>query len=159
MSVHFTVDAYNVIRHKSYRPKVRTNDPRRTLLAHIREERLCGSAKNRITVVFDGFSDGFTYDDTSFTVLFSGEGTADERIKRIIAAEANPRALVIVSDDREIRDYAKIHGVGSVSVDNFLLKDIRRRVRAAKDDDSAKPGISSVNIDRINRELRSRWLK
>ena len=158
MSVHFIVDAYNVIRHESYRPRTRSNDPKRTFLAHIREGRLCGSAKNRITVVFDGYSDGFTYDDTSFTVLFSGEQKADERIKRIIAAETNPRVLAVISDDREIKDYAKIHGAGFISVDDFLGKDVRR-VRAAKEDDSNKPEISCENMNRINKELRSKWLK
>lgn len=156
MSLHYIVDAYNVIRHKSYRPRTKTNDPKRTFLSHIREERLCGSAKNLITVIFDGFASGFTYDDDSFEVVFSGESKADERIKRLVASSANPRILLVVSDDREIRDYAKIHGAGFQGVDEFLGKNERQRY--SKEDDSSKPELTYEKMSRINRELRSKWL-
>jgi hypothetical protein len=156
MSLHYILDGYNIIRHEAYRPRGRTNDPRYGLIAFVRDEELCGSAKNTVTIVFDGFSSGFNYDDGRFRTVFSGDAKADEKIKVMIEASDRRKTIIVVSDDREIRGFAGIYGVKTERVEEFVGG---RRSARRVDDESAKPELSYEKMHRINSELRARWLK
>jgi hypothetical protein len=155
MSLHYVLDGYNIIRHEAYCPRAKTNDPRYGLIVFVRDEELCGSAKNPVTIVFDGFPSGFSHDDGRFRVVFSGDVKADEKIKTMIEASAERKIIVVVSDDREIRDFARIHGVQVERVAEFVGR--RRNTRRAEDE-SAKPELTYETMNRINKELRDKWL-
>lgn len=156
MSLHYILDAYNIMHHAACRYRRTANDPRYGFIAFIRDEGFCGSARNPVTVVFDGFPNGFAYDDGRFSAVFSGEEKADDRIKRRIESGVDRKNTVVVSDDREIYDFARLHGVPALHVEEFLC---RKRGPRGADDGSGKSELTYEKMNAINRELREKWLK
>jgi hypothetical protein len=155
MSLHYILDGYNIMRHPAYRPRGRAHDPKYGLIAYVRDEGLCGSAKNTASFVFDGWPSGFEYDDRRFRAFFSGDLKADDRIKRLVES-ADVKNTIVVSDDREIFEFAKMHGARAVRVEDFLCP---RRAAGPVSDDTGKPELSYDKMRRINDELRDKWLK
>lgn len=122
MPLAFLIDGYNLIHalglvRKQVAPKELATARRRLLdFLHERLESRAGA----VTVVFDArrrprhvaseFSDG------SFTVRFAERGEeADDVIETLLAKHPAPRRLVIVSDDRRLRDAAakrRAHSLG-----------------------------------------------
>ena len=154
MSLRYILDGYNIMRHQSYRPSGRANDPKYGLIVFVREKGFCGSVKNTALFVFDGFPSGFEYDDGRFRAIFSGGVTADERIKRLVEG-CDSANTVVVSDDRELVDHARMHRVKVEKVAEFLAE----RDTSPCADDAAKPELTYEKRLRIDKEMRQRWLK
>lgn len=160
MSLRFIIDGYNVIRHPSLPgdfPR-RSNPPFAALARYIRSQKLCGSLKNNVMIVLDGFAPEGRYDLSAgaVEVIFSEDETADERIKRLVERSPQPRNLVVVSDDREIADFARLRGANPMKVEEFVNP---RRNACREREDSNKPGLTNEQVSFINDELRKRWLK
>lgn len=127
----------------------------------IRRERLGGSPKNKITVVFDGYSD---IDDLSaikarfdIEVTFTKKETADERIRKMTEDAGNPKNIVVVSDDREIKFFVKSAGARSIGVEEFINS--KENLKKQQGKDSLKPELTYSQIHKINQELKKIWLK
>ncbi len=157
MSLHYVIDGYNLIKHRSFAPRTNIHDPRFALVQFLRREKPCGSLKNKVTIVFDGYSGDLSLLGLEFEVIFSCETSADERIKKMVESEPLPKSLVVVSDDRQIRDFAKYCGVVSLGIDEFLTPP--RKKTAGTKDDSSKSELSYDAAQKINEELRKLWLK
>lgn len=81
--------------------------------------------RERITVVFDGSGtsalDMRAENQRGIEVLFSEAGvTADEVIQQIVRDAPNPRKILVVSADREIRDFVIRHGAKVIAPSSFL---------------------------------------
>src|SRR3989338_5877343 len=123
MSLQYIIDGYNIINHPLFiqHASKKINDSRIALLEFIRTNRLCASPKNKITVVFDGSGlSGQISDKTDIGIIFSRRETADERIKRIVENIGNPKNIVVVSDDKEIKFFAQSCGARVLSVEEFI---------------------------------------
>jgi uncharacterized protein len=76
-------------------------------------------------------------------VLFAVDSpTADERIDELIRAHSNPKKLVVVSSDNQVRASAKRRGASPVSADDFLSRlegDARRRDAEPRNPQPEKP--------------------
>lgn len=129
------------------------------LLEFIRVNRLCASPKNKITVVFDGHSDLASQisDKTDISIIFSKSETADERINRIVEKAANPREVVVVSDDKEIIFFAKSSGAKVLSVQEFINRG--KNLINPQRKEPLKLELSYSQMHKINQELRQIWLK
>ncbi|MFA4984215.1 MAG: NYN domain-containing protein [Candidatus Omnitrophota bacterium] len=159
MSLRFIIDGYNVIRHRSFPVNITGKTmPHQALLKYIRNNRLCGSAKNRVTVVLDGFAPAGRHSALlpSAEIVYSGEENADERIKGMVEESQDPRNLIVVSDDREIRFFVRSKGVKVLKVEDFITP---RRIRIGSREELAKPELSTEELSFINEELRGLWLK
>lgn len=155
MSLRYILDGYNIMHHEAYRPTGRANDPKYGLIAFVRDRGFCGSAKNTALFVFDGFPSGFEYDDGRFRAVFSGSATADDRIKQFV--EKSDRAnVVVVSDDRELIEFARIHRARAERVADFLAE---RVIPADPDSAASKAELTYEKRLRIDKEMRERWLK
>ena len=157
MSLHYVIDGYNMIRHKAYSPSSKLKDERQNLLHFINSDKLCGSSKNKVTVVFDGYPRHETIGAENIDVVFSGEKTADEKIKKLIESCRNPKIVVVVTDDREIKDFAKLHYVKAVGIEEFFIPKSKASSRSARE--LLKPELSYSQIHKINQELKDIWLK
>lgn len=159
MSLQYIIDGYNVIRHQAFSHPLKTKNSRRSLIEFIRFEKPCGSAKNSCLVVFDGYPEAWNVreSDDYVQVIFSGEESADERIKRIIEKSGNPRIVTVVSDDKEIKFFAKAQAANWLSVEEFLLR--KKNVKIIDKNDSNKPGLTFQEMDQINKEFKQKWLK
>jgi predicted RNA-binding protein with PIN domain len=122
---HIVIDGYNVI-HASRDTDfdlthLELEDARYALLGFLATHRR--PAREKITVVFDG-SSGIRpriSETRGIEVVFSEAGvTADEVICNMVAGAPNPRGILVVSDDREIRTNVLAFGAKVVASRNFL---------------------------------------
>lgn len=88
-------------------------------------------------------------------VIFSRGESADERIKKLLELITNPKNVVVVSDDKEIKFYALACRAKAQSVEDFLsLQDKLPRKGAQM----PAAEISCTQMHKINEELRKIWL-
>jgi predicted RNA-binding protein with PIN domain len=173
MPLQYIIDGYNIINHPSFtNSRKKIKDPRLALLELIKHKRLCGSSKNRITVVFDGYPkytgekiDTAGINVTDIDVIFSRQETADARINKIAQNSGDFKNTVVVSDDKEIRYFVKSIGAKVIGVEEFInplnLSQARakRKGRLKEEEDLAKLELTYSQRHKINEELRKIWLK
>ncbi len=158
MSLLYIIDAYNIINHIQGPIRKKIKDPQRALLEFLKNRRLERNSKSKITVVFDGYPKvaAQKLDETDIDVVFSKEETADARIKRLVQASKNPKNIVVISDDREIRFFVKSIGARSIGVEEFINPQVKPQ---RKKEDLIKPELNYSQISKINQELKAIWLK
>lgn len=163
MSLLYLIDGCNVINHKSFLAGKRRpiQDSRLVLMDLIKSQALIGSPRNRCIVVFDGYPpvarDSYDRKGT-VSAVFSFDDSADDKIMKLLKQGGNPKNIVVVSDDKQIVSFARLHNANVSSVSEFLKTNIdslrQKAVRRLEDD--AK--LNYAQVDRINRELKKLWL-
>lgn len=156
MSLQYVIDGYNITNHPAFKQKnSKSYNCQEALIKLIRIKKLCG--KNKPTIVFDGYphEPGFSGGE-DIDVIFSRKESADEKIKRIVESYGNPRNIVVVSDDNEVKFFAKSAGAKIVSVEDFINPQPKAQRRKEA---SAESELSYSEIEKINKELRNIWLK
>lgn len=158
MSLHYIIDGYNCIRHRALAGRIRDRDFGRGLLRLIEDRRLTGSGKNPLCIVFDGFPSAKNpmIPEVGTKVVFSGDESADDRIKRMVEACGNPRIVVVVTDDRQIQDYVRSLGATVMGVETFASQAEKRRVARGADQETP---LSAEAQNSINSEFRKLWLR
>jgi predicted RNA-binding protein with PIN domain len=133
------------------------------LVRLIQLKKLAGSSRNRVVIVFDGYPDASSGDQAagSVEVVFSCSESADERIKYLVDHAASPKELIVVSDDRDVQFYARSAGAVPMAVEDFIGRaDEKKRSSARRErGDASDPKLNYSQMERINKELRDRWLK
>jgi len=160
MSLQYIIDGYNIIHHPNLTPaNKQIQDPKAALLEFIKINRLTGSLKNKITLVFDGYPDasGRSRDDADVEIIFSRHESADERIKRIVESSGRRKNIIVVSDDREIRFCVKAAGATCLGVEEFTHP--KGRPAHLQKTDTHKTELSYSQIQKINQEFKKIWLK
>ncbi len=109
-------------------------------------------------VVFDG-EEGPTparFREKGVKVIFSGEESADDYIKRQVKRAKSPGKITVVTDDREIRDFVRLHGSKLLSTKEMrsLLFPEKPPVLPPAEE---KPSPSSEKGRKINAELKKVW--
>lgn len=128
------------------------------LVRDIESGRPQGSAKNKVTLVFDGRQGrAQPIQSTAVDVIFTLDETADDRIIRMVQQSGNSRNLIVVTDDRGIQYAVRAAGAKLSSVKDFLLK-MRGETPKGTASSSAKV-INQKVADKINEELKAVWLK
>jgi len=108
--------------------------------------------------VLDGFAAlgaGSTRDAIA-EVIFSEEESADEKIKGLVERAINPRNIVVVSDDKEIRLFVRTKGAKVLGVEEFINP---QRTTVIRKEEITKPELTSEQVALINQELKERWLR
>ena len=162
MSLQYIIDGYNVIKHPSFSSPKQIRDQRLAFVEFIRANRLCGSPKNKIIIVFDGNPNVSGRDkiNSGVNVVFTKKETADDYIKRLIGSEANPKNTVVVTDDKEIKFFVKSVGGLSMDVEEFIDRKEKLSQARRKDAEAMalKPELNYSQIHKINQELKKIWL-
>lgn len=169
MSVQYILDGYNLIRHNLLQAHLKGSDQKLALVHLIRRLRLCGSEKNKVRVVFDGFplQKDSPCHDAQCEFLYAQDESADARIKRMVESAGQPRNVIVVSDDNELRFSVRLAGARTLKVEEFLggpAATSRGRARAARPRNGAagrqpaKAELDSRQARLINDELRRLWL-
>ena len=162
MSLRYVVDGYNLIHHPLFSKAFhKTENPAQALLQCIGMHHLTGSAKNPLVVVFDGYPPRAFQERASAQVVFSLDESADEYIKRLIQNAPAPRALRVVSDDREIVSCARAHRACAVSGDEFFapLQKVKNESARQRREEENDHKLGYAQIQEINKELKDKWLK
>ena len=137
--MHWLIDGYNVM-HAGGRlgPKLSRDGFRRARRRFLDElsAALGPQAARQTTVVFDAsvHPGDFALDAhyRGLGILFAlGDENADARIELLIAADADPRTLTVVSSDRRIRQAAVRRRTKSLTADQYweLIDDLKERSR------------------------------
>jgi len=148
----YIIDGFNLV----YKiPSLKTYDnPHQGLINYIKKNKLTGSKNNKVVIVFDGGSNYLASQEKEFKIIFSGDNTADELIKRRLEKIDNISEVVVVSDDREVKRNAKDQGARLCSTAEFINKKIK------KNPDYSQEKEIDYSLQReINEELRKLWLK
>lgn len=159
MPLHYILDGYNIINNRLFPPfNKHPANPRIGILRLIRDKNLTGSLKNKATIVFDGYPDRELKNLCmgNISIIFSEESSADDKIKKIVETAVRPQDMIVVSDDKEIKFYARLHKSAALAVEEFLS--FAKEKKSAKDE-SVKQELNYSQIDKINQELSRIWLK
>ena len=153
----YIIDGFNLV-HKVPSLK-QSDDPQPQLIQYLKEHKLTGSRNNKATVVFDGWARIQIPKEPGFEVIFGCDRSADdiikERIAKIKKTSQYPLSeVIVVSDDREIRDFAKKLGAVSRGITDFLK--INNSKSRSKEDSKE---ISYPLQKEITDELRRIWLE
>lgn len=128
-------------------------DARKAFIQLIEEKRLTGSKRNKVTIVFDGPADDFTFKrESPFEIIFVED--ADQKIKDMAERLTNPKNIIVVTDDREIKFSVQPKGCKVLDTETFLEK-MRKKYRFKED---LKLEISSEEQAKITEELKNLWL-
>ncbi len=121
MGYHYLIDGYNVLYAYTFR-KGRRREGWKELVSRL--YRLFGKKMgNKITVFFDG-TPGPGKPDRFFAgkveVIFTADEEADEAIRRRVRRRGKKERLLVVSSDRQVKDYARLQGVETMGVSGIL---------------------------------------
>jgi len=110
-----------------------------------------------VILVFDGYPGTplQKINEEKIEVIFSGEESADARIKKMLDAAGNPRETVVVSDDREIKFYAKAAGAVSLGAGEFINPEQKKKDTK---EDLIKAELNYSQVSQINKELKRLWI-
>jgi len=160
MSLQYIIDGYNIINHPEFTPRRRSSlSIQSALLDFILSNRLTGSAKNKVIVVFDGYPAPITCKKGGdISVIFSRIISADEKIKRMVEESAGRGSIIVVTDDAEIKFAVRALGARVQAIAEFTGSKARRE-RPAAGKEQPKDLPTYTQMQRINEELRKLWLK
>jgi len=161
MSLQYIIDAYNLTNHPDFKPSIKSNtNIAQTLLDFIKLNKLSGSKNNRTVLVFDGYPQNLENipQEKGFICLFSHSKQADEIIKKIVEESVQPRNLIVVSDDKEVQIISRLLHAQVCSVHEFVCGKQNRQKVPILNLDSADPKLSFSKMQKINAELKKKWL-
>ncbi len=79
------------------------------------------------------------------------------RCKERVSSFRNKKDLIVVSDDNEIRDHARLEGARAMHDAEFLEKADKRTTKKAADHDDK--GLDTHTMEEITEELKNVWIK
>ena len=148
----YIIDGFNLVHKITSLQKSIT--PQRDLIQYIRVNKLTGSRNNKVIVVFDGKPDQLLQQQEKiFEVIFSCQRTADEIIIQRVKRMQNKSQIVVVSDDRQIRDAINAAGAKSLRTATF----IKPKNKSEKNEKTKDIGYAWAH--EVTEELRKIWLK
>lgn len=160
MSLQFVIDGNNIMHHPGYIKFINNShkDSRLALLEFIRFNGLCGSGKNNITVVFDGYPrlGASSLNNLEINIVFSGIGTADEEIKKICENSKSIKTIVVVSDDNEIKYFVKSMGARTLGVKEFVGE---KKTLCKPKNETLDVKMTYSQMCKVNEELKKIWLR
>ncbi len=162
MSLQYIIDAYNIINHPQFNHCARKSHNIQSSLADfIRLNRLSGSIKNKVILVFDGYPPHGEKmpEDEGLVCVFSRMIEADEVIKRIVEESGQPRNIIVISDDKGVQSAVRYLSAKISGVEDFICGKKSERKFDANCRQRQDDKISYSKMQAINEELKKKWLK
>lgn len=161
MSLQYIIDAYNVINNPCFKPAVKSISNIQCCLADfIRSNRLTGSKNNRVILVFDGYmpSNESMPEDEGLVCKFSQAVEADELIKKIVESSGQPKNIIVVSDDKEVRLMSRFLRAQVCGVQEFICGKKKGKLVSEVESEAADFKLTYSKMQKINAELKKKWL-
>ena len=164
MSLTYIVDGYNLIKRTPCFDHDDLRSARSALFSYLECYRPHGSLKNILVVVFDSKGECFSYrEEHSFKVVFTQGETADDKIKAIISQNNQPKGIVVVTDDKQLKLAVRSCGAQVLACAEFLKKGRSPQAKQARffneRELDGKGTLNTVQKDKITEELSRIWLK
>ena len=164
MSLHYILDAYNILHQIPPHARKEFEDEREHFVNLIKVHCPQGSKNNAVTIVFDGRSTAPLQEQSSMIkIIFSCEESADDKIRKLITETNRKKQTIVVTDDKELRFSIRALGASVLSVKDFLSKAKRPdrifpRQNKQKDRRDEVKNISKTLEFKINKEFEKIWL-
>jgi predicted RNA-binding protein with PIN domain len=161
MPLHYILDGYNILKQVSRFTDTRLKQGRPDFIAMLADNSRL--KKQDVTVIFDGYPDSTdrAVARANFKVIFSRDSSADNKIRHLLEHTLKPERLIVVSDDKEVRFFAKLSKAQTLSVAQFLTwisgQKSKAELACGKSASESKQ-LSFKQTLEINRELRKIWL-
>ena len=148
---HYVIDGNNLIGKISNLQKLQNKDKQssREKLAFILERYFSSKNNIKVTLHFDGFP-GSAIRIQNIKIIYSNNRIADDEIKLQIEHEKNPRNMIIISSDFNLKDFASKCGCDWKSCEDFS-KDILN----TNDEDEEKKKIDGIDNEEFKRLFNS----
>jgi len=162
MSLQYIVDAYNLINNPRFRPAPKLPANLCHCLADfIKFNQLTGSKNNTLTLIFDGYPPAAEEipQGAGLVCLFSRMIEADELIKQTVEKSACPGNIIVVSDDKEVRLMSRFLHARVCGVEEFICGKKNKKSNPARDSDSVDFKLTYSAMQKINTELKKKWLE
>lgn len=164
MSLTYIVDGYNLIKRTPCFDHDILRSARSALFSYLEVFRPHGSLKNKLIVVFDSKGDCFAYrEEHSFEVAFTNGETADDKIKSIVSLSSQPKGIVVVTDDKQLKSAVRSCGARVMACAEFLKKGRSPEEKQAgffnAGELDGKGTLNIVQKEKITEELGRIWLK
>lgn len=165
MSRHYLLDGYNLIKQVPRLADLSLRDGREALVHWINTCQPQGSARNLVTIVFDGNPEHFgNMKSGAVKVIFTDYQSADDFIKAVIDQAKDKKKFTVVSNDKGITMYVRAQGAQILAVkefaaDFFAIKKNTARGQVKKESKTAAKYISETQASKINKEFEKIWLK
>ena len=162
MSLQYIVDAYNLINHPAFKPISKSVlNIQHALADFIRFNKLTGSKNNSCVLVFDGYPPPPEEipRQNGLLCMFSRRQEADELIKKVVQDSDSPKNIVVVSDDKEVQLTSRFLHAQICSVEEFICGKVNKKSAAEANRDVGDFKLSYIKMQKINTELRKKWLE
>ena len=149
---HYIIDGYNAL----FKIKSSLKKPYQTregFIQYISVSKPFGSIKNRVTIVFDGTTGVVSnqkYSYAPINVIFAKNESADDLIIKIAKTENKSGEIIVVTDDREVREKTQLLGCSTLSVLQFF-KDLTKKKET---EEKEKPEPDSKEGENITDEMK-----
>ncbi|MDR3666898.1 MAG: NYN domain-containing protein [Ignavibacteriaceae bacterium] len=117
---HYIIDGNNLIGKIGSLQKLQNKNKQSTRekLAFKLEDYFHDKPNIKVSLHLDGFP-GQSIKVQNIRIIYSGKKTADDEIKSQIGNEKNPRNVILVSSDRQLKDFASVCGCDCISSEDF----------------------------------------
>ena len=150
------VDGYNVLMQMALKDKTLEGKRKRFISMLNKRHKIFGG----IVVVFDGkaeVDDFYRRENLDIRVIYSKNESADDCIKSMIEKNKNPKTIVVATDDREIKDFAKMHDCQLISSSNLINKISPPPKETPKPIENKDVFVESEKAKIITDELKKKW--
>ena len=160
MSLQYIIDAYNLINHPRFKAIKPAVNIQQNLADFVRINKLTGSKNNRVILVFDGYPprDQDIPEGDGLVCKFSRKIEADELIKKIVEESTCPRNIIVVSDDKQVQLMSRLSRARISGIEEFIGGKRNNKFASTGSLDSVEPGLTYSAIQKINAELKKKWL-
>lgn len=131
--------------------------PRRALIDFIRANRITGSPRNGVIIVFDGYESDEVFGENEYKIIYGKNRSADDAIKDFLARAKNKKQIVVVSDDHSVILSARGEGAKVMKTAEFAgLGKAKKTKKAKKNYDE---DYDEEKRKKITDELEAIWVK
>ena len=144
---HFIIDGNNVIGKINSLKRINKKDKQqsRLKLAFLIDNYF-NDKKGKVTIHFDGYENE-RIKLNNCKIIYSMNRTADEKIKRQIESSSNPKNIIVVTSDNNLRQFAQVCSCSLQSSEEFAIS----LTQNDKDDEAEKIGKMSKDIDEFKK--------
>ena len=147
------IDGYNFLYQIPSLKKKGKERGREILLRKLEEKK---KSLGEVWVIFDGRREDRKDYYRKVKVIYTEEETADDYIKRMVKKKGMKEKITVVTNDREIQEFVRIHG-GEILTVETLREKLFPPKKEKKREEEIKPTPSTAKGRRITEELRKVW--
>ena len=150
------VDGYNVLMQMGLKEKTLEEKRKHFLSILNKRHRIFGG----VMVVFDGkeeVDDFYRKENLDIRVVYTKNESADDCIKSMIQKNKNPKTIVLATDDREVKDFARMHDCQLISSQDLIHKISPPKRIILKPAENKEVFVNSDKAKTITDELKKKW--